>query len=102
MYGSCYRCYSYQKGPIGSWCSQCNLKPLMLRGEAVGIVRPRYWLIQVKDIFLDSCLIAQIFGKGHDVTKADMQHGWEGVMRKVDGAPFNEIYQRLDAKRKVR
>ena len=30
----------------------------------------------------DSHLVAQIFGKGHDVTKADIQHGWEGVMQK--------------------
>ena len=61
---------------------------------------PSYQLIQVKDMFLDSCLIAQIFRKGHDVTKADIQHVWEGLVKKVDRVPFDEIYQRLDAKRK--
>ena len=72
----------------------------MVRGEAVGLVWPSYQLMQVEDMFLDSCLITEIFGKGHDVTKADTQHGWEGLVKKVDGVPFDEIYYRLDAMRK--
>ena len=51
----------------------------MVRGEAVGLVWPSYQLMQVEDMFLDSCLVTEIFGKGHDVAKADTQHGREGL-----------------------
>ena len=72
----------------------------MVRGEAVGLARLIYQLMQVKDMFLDSCLITEIFGKGHGVTKADTQHGQEGLVKKVNGVPFDEIYDRLDAMRR--
>ena len=72
----------------------------MVRGEAVGLVQPIYQLMQVEDWFLDSCLIAEIYRKGHDVAKADTQHGRGELVNNVDGVPFDEIYDRLDAMRR--
>ena len=96
-YGNCGRCY--RSGPIGTKCSLCKEKPLMVRGEAVGLVWPSYRLMQVEDMFLDSRLIAEIYGKGRDVAKADTWHGQEELVNKVSGVPFDEIYDRLDAMR---
>ena len=96
-YGNCGWCY--RSGPIGTKCSQCEEKPLMVRGEAMVPVRPSYQLMQVKDMFLDSRLIAEIYRKGHDVTKADTWHSPEELVNKVSGMPFCEVYDRLDAER---
>ena len=35
----------------------------------MAMVQPSFQLIQVEDMFLDSHVVAQIFGKGHDVTR---------------------------------
>ena len=44
--------------------------------------------MQVKDMFLDSRLIAEIFGKGHDVAKADTQHRLGELVENVSVVPF--------------
>ena len=50
-------------------------------------------------MFLDSRLIAEIFGKGHDVAKADTRHRPGELVENISVVPFYEIYDRLDAKR---
>ena len=98
MYGNCEQCC--RSGPIGTKCSQCKEKPLMEGGVATGTVRPIYQLIQVEDLFLDSCLIAEIFGKGHDVAKADTRHRPGELVENVSVVPFYEIYDRLNGETK--
>ena len=67
-YGNCGRCG--QGGPIGTECSQCVERPPKEGEVTAGAGRPVYQLFQIDDMFLDSCLIAEIYGKGHDVAKA--------------------------------
>ena len=55
--------------------------------------------MQVEDMFLDSCLIAEIYGKGHDVAKADTRHRLGELVEVVNILPFFEIYDRLNGER---
>ena len=98
MYGNCGRCG--QGGPIGTECSQCMERPPM-KGEVVtGAGRPVYQLFQIDDMFLDSRLIAEIYGKGHDVDKADTRHRPGVLVREADAVPpLNELYHRLNGER---
>ena len=72
----------------------------MVREKDMGLVRPSHQLLQVEEVFLDSHLITEIFGNGHDVAKADTKHGRLGLVDKVHGVPFYEIYDRLDGMRR--
>ena len=97
MYGNCVRC---GKGrPIGTECSQCKEWPLMEGGVATGTVRQIYRLYQVEDMFFDSCLIAEIHGKGHDVAKADTWHRPGELVRDLNIIPLNKLYIRLNGER---
>ena len=71
----------------------------MKGGEAMVTVRPIYRLMQVEDMFLDSHLIAEIYGKGHDVTKADTRHRPGELVEVVNIMPFFELYYRLNGER---
>ena len=68
-------------------------------GVATGTVRQIYQLFQVKDMFLDSRFIAEIYGKGHDVAKADIRHRPGELVRDINIIPLNELYVRLNGKR---
>ena len=49
------------------------------------------------DMFLDSRLIAEIYGKGHDVAKADTRHRPGVLVREADAVPpLGELYHRLN------
>ena len=72
-----------------------------MKGEvATGAGRPVYQLFQIDDMFLDSRLIAEIYGKGHDVAKADTRHRPGVLVREADAVPpLNELYYRLNGER---
>ena len=96
-YGNYVQCG--QGRPIGMECSQCEERPLMKGGVATGTVRQIYHLFQVEDMFFDSRLIAETYGKGHDVAKADTQHRMGELVRDLNIIPLNELYVRLNGKR---
>ena len=50
-------------------------------------------------MFFDSRLIAEIYGKGHDVAKVDTQHRTGELVRDLNIIPLNELYIRLNGKR---
>ena len=50
-------------------------------------------------MFLDSCLIAEIYEKGHDVAKADTQHRPGELVEVFNILPLLEIYNRLNGER---
>ena len=70
-------------------CSQWEERP---RDTA----RPIYQLFQVDDMFLDSRLVAEIYGKGHDVAKADTRHRPGELVDIINILPFFELYDRLN------
>ena len=77
-------------------------RPLMEGGEATGTVMPIYQLLQVEDMFLDSHLTAEIYGKRHDVAKADTRHRpgeLVDLVEVINIMPFFELYDRLNGKR---
>ena len=50
-------------------------------------------------MFFDSRLIAEIYGKGHDVAKADTRHRLGELERDLNIIPLNELYIRLNGER---
>ena len=69
-------------------------------GVATGAARPIYQLFQIEDMFLDSRLIAEIYGKGHDVAKTDTRHRPGVLVREADAVPpLHELYYRLNGER---
>ena len=94
-YGNCGRCG--QGGPIGTECSRCVERPPREGEVTAGAGRPVYQLLQMDDMFLDSRLIAEIYGKGHDVAKADTRHRPGVLVREADAVPpLGELYHRLN------